>query len=180
MKIVILLILSLSLLFVACQHQEYLNTATEAVNPILAAEIDDSEYSDVGIVVSNNGISEDASRVNVSNMYAGARAEVIFAILNESQVDINPSITLVIDVNPSDYDVAKDYCKPPAELVDWLTIPDIGTIKSGEYRLYTVVMEIPENTEFDCDRWAFKTECSGGTGGRVQTAVGLWWLIDMR
>lgn len=134
----------------------------------------------VVITITDNGISESASRINVKNFHSGASAEVIFLIKNESTGDISPGMNVKLDVNTSDYDVAKGYVTAPLEVMGWFDIPDMGTLVSGASMPYKITITMPDDAEDFADKWAFMTECAGNTGGRVQTAVGLWWLIDMR
>ena len=174
------MVIILSCLILASCSETVESQTSEPVESMPVESIVAEHDNVVVITNTENGISESASRINVRNFHSGARAEVVFLVENKSGRDIYPCLDIKLDVNTSDYDVAKDYENAPASILSWFDVPEIEMIKHGETKTFVLGIEMPKDALKFADKWAFMTECSGDTGGRVQTAVGLWWLIDMR
>lgn len=172
---ILVLLLCVCAVSTACAERGTI-TITEETTETLVVE----NNNVVVVKVGDGGISADSSRVNISNFYPGARAEVIYVIKNMSSNQITPNINLNLDVNTADYDVAKGYATAPIDTLAWFDIPELGIIQPGNSAYYVVAIELPKEAIDIPEKFAFITECAGNNGGRVQTAVGLWWLIDMR
>ena len=133
----------------------------------------------VFVSIKQNGISADASEVVINNFRPGARAEMIYRIHNGTAAAICPEIYLV-DADVTNYSKAEGAVKAPVKASEWLMIPKLDDIPPGQIKEYTVAIEIPKNIKDVPDKFGFQVQVAGNTGGKVQTAVGTWWLVTMR
>ena len=132
------------------------------------------------VSITKNGIAADASEVVINNFRPGARAEVTYRIHNGTTAAIRPEIYFVDYADIADYSQANGAVKAPIKVVEWLTIPELEEVVPGEIRDYTLVIEIPKGVKDLPDKWGFQMQVAGNTGGFVQTAIGTWWLVNMR
>ena len=133
----------------------------------------------VFISVTKNGISADASEVVINNFRPGSRAEMTYRIHNGTAAAIRPEIYL-FDADVADYSKADGAVKAPAGVTDWLVIPNLDDVTPGEIKEYTVAIEIPKDIKNLPEKFGFQVQVAGNTGGTVQTAIGTWWLVNMR
>ena len=134
----------------------------------------------VFISVTKNGISADASEVVINNFRPGARAEMTYRIHNGTAAAIRPEIYFVDYADVTDYSKADGAVKSPLYVSDWLVIPKLDDVTPGEIKDYTVAIEIPKDAKDIPDKFGFQIQVAGNTGGKVQTAIGTWWLVNMR
>lgn len=134
----------------------------------------------VFIKVSTNGISTDSSEVVVRNFRPGARAEMTYRIHNATAVGIVPEIYLNSNAQIADYSKADGAVMAPPALLSWLVMPDVREIPPGAIVDYPVSLVLPKNVNGLPDKFGFQVVIAGNAGGKVQTAVGTWWLINMR
>lgn len=130
--------------------------------------------------VTDSGISVGAAAIEVGNFSPGRHASVIYRIYNDTENTITPDIFPQLNVDPTKYSKAEDYSPAPADTGKWLKIEDSAEIQPGEYKNFTVRIEMPKNASVEADKWAYRVGVAGGVGGFTQTAVSVWWLIDMR
>ena len=133
----------------------------------------------VFISVTKNGISADASEVVINNFRPGARAEMTYRIHNGTAASIRPEIYL-FDADVTKYSKADGAVKAPENVTDWLVIPALDDVTPGEIKEYTVAIEIPKDVKNLPEKFGFQVQVAGNTGGTVQTAIGTWWLVNMR
>lgn len=134
----------------------------------------------VFISITKNGISADASEVVIRNYRAGARAEMTYRIHNGTAAAIQPEIYFVDYADVADYSKANGATKAPMEMSSWLTIPELDEVPPGSIKDYVVAIEIPEDVPKLPKKFGFQVQVAGNTGGKLQTAVGTWWLVNMR
>ena len=132
------------------------------------------------IHITKNGISADASEIVISNFRPGARAEIVYRIHNGTTAAILPEIYLVDYADIADYSQANGAVKAPVKVSEWLIIPKLDDVPPGEITDFTVVIEIPKGVKDIPDKFGFQVQVAGNNGGIVQTAIGTWWLINMR
>lgn len=170
MKKVILLLIVLLLLI-----------ATSCSNSISQKNIKQGSSGDaIFIGITKNGIMADASEVVINNFHPGAKAEVVYRIHNGTTAPIVPEIYFVDYADITDYSQANGAIKAPVEVSKWLKIPKIDEIVAGEIKDITVVIEMPKDAKDIPDKIGFQVQTAGNNGGIVQTAVGTWWIINMR
>jgi len=134
----------------------------------------------VFIGITKNGISADASEVVINNFRPGARAEMIYRIHNGTTAAILPEIYFVDYADITDYSKADGAVKAPANVSEWLIIPKLKDVPPGEIKDFMVAIEIPKDTKDIPDKFGFQVQVAGNNGGIVQTAIGTWWLVNMR
>ena len=78
------------------------------------------------------------------------------------------------------YSKSNGAVKAPENVTDWLVIPKLGDVTPGEIKEYTVAIEIPKDVKNLPEKFGFQVQVAGNTGGTVQTAIGTWWLVNMR
>lgn len=132
------------------------------------------------ITVTENGIESDTSEVVINNFYPGAKAEITYRIHNKTNGTLTPEIYFVDYAEISDYSKSYGAVKAPAEITEWLKFPKMNELKAGAIKDYTVTIEMPKGTYNIPDKIGFQVQVSGNNGGVVQTAVGQWWLVNMR
>lgn len=132
------------------------------------------------ITVTENGIESDTSEVVIRNFYPGAKAEITYRIHNKTAGTISPEIYFVDYADIADYSKAYGAVKAPDRITDWLKFPKMNDVKSGEDKDYTVIIEMPKDTHNIPEKIGFQVQVSGNNGGVLQTAVGQWWLVNMR
>lgn len=134
----------------------------------------------VEIRVTEQGISVNAENIKINNMSPGRKVFAIYRIYNDSGGEIIPEIFAEFNVEPGRYSKAEEYSKSPTGIKDWLVIPKCQAIKSGGFANYNITLDIPEGAGIDIEKWTFRVGAAGSCGGFTQTAVSVWWLIDMR
>ena len=133
----------------------------------------------VFISVTKNGIAADASEVVINNFRPGARAEMTYRIHNGTAAAIRPEIYLV-DADVTNYSKADGAVKAPVNVTDWLVIPALDDVTPGEIKEYIIGIAIPKDIKNLPEKFGFQIQVAGNTGGTVQTAIGTWWLVNMR
>lgn len=134
----------------------------------------------VFIGITKNGISADASEVVISNFHPGAKAEIVYRIHNGTTAAIQPEIYLVDYADVTDYSQANGAVKAPDDISKWVKIPTLDEVVPGEIKDFTVIIEMPKNAEDVPGKFGFQVQVAGNNGGVIQTAVGTWWLVNMR
>lgn len=134
----------------------------------------------VFVKISQTGISVDASEIVIRNFYPGARAEVTYRIHNATGAAIKPEIYWSKDANVADYSKADGAVRAPDYVADWLQVPKLEDIPPGQIVDYTVAIEMPKEAKKITDSLGFRVDVAGNTGGKLQMAVGTWWLVTMR
>jgi hypothetical protein len=114
-------------------------------------------------------------------MHPGAEADVVYRVYNDTGEDIKPAIVPDYDIDTSRYSYAEAYsAKPELAKLFWLSVPKAEKIEPNNYRDFIVSLQIPKKASIPEDRFAYLVGVSGNTGGIAQTAVSVWWLINMR
>lgn len=139
-----------------------------------------SDVKAVGVRVRNNGIEADSSEVVIKNFYAGARAEMIYRIHNATSKAIRPDIYINNDADVADYSKADGAVRATPDILSWVVLPVTEDIAPGESKDFVVTMLMPEKAEKVAEKVGFQVGVAGGTGGKLQVAVGTWWLVSMR
>ena len=134
----------------------------------------------VFISVTRNGISSDASEVVINNFRPGVKAEMMYRIHNGTAAAIRPEIYFVDYADVTDYSKANGAVKAPSKASEWLIVPKLDDIPPGEIKEYAVAIMIPKGIKDIPDKFGFQVQVAGNTGGTIQTAVGTWWLVNMR
>ncbi len=135
----------------------------------------------VVITIMNNGISTDSSEVVVRNFHAGARAEMVYRVVNASSKEIVPEIYLNTSANVLDYSKAGGAIKSPEYVNSWIEIPYIVLpIMPAEARDYIVALQMPEEALKPAEKMGFQIGVAGKVEGGLQPAVGVWWIINFR
>lgn len=134
----------------------------------------------VDITIMENGISSDSSEVVVKNFYAGARAEMVYRIHNATSKTILPEIFFNRDADVADYSKADGAVRAPSYVESWIELPALSNILPGGVVDFIVALQMPEDEERPAEKIAFQIGVAGKTEGRLQSAVGLWWLVSMK
>ena len=134
----------------------------------------------ISIHVSDNGISADTSEVFIDNYYPGARVEISYRVYNDTDTVIQPEIYFVDYADVADYSQSDGAVKAPPEISEWLKFPSSKDIKPGESKDCTVIITMPKDVSNIPDKFGFQVQVAGNNGGLLQTAVGTWWLVNMR
>ena len=134
----------------------------------------------VFIGITKNGIMADASEVIINNFYPGAKAEITYRIHNGTTAAIRPEIYLVDYADITDYSQSDGAVKAPAEVAGWLDIPNLGEVKQGEIEDFTVIIKMPKGIKDIPNKFGLQVQVSGNNGGIIQTAIGTWWIVNMR
>lgn len=133
----------------------------------------------VFIKLRGDGIEADASEVVIGNFRPGARAEMTYRIHNATGAAIAPEIYWV-DADIADYSKADGAVKASAYVADWLEIPKLTDIPPGEIVDFTVALVMPKDAKKPADKFGFQVGVAGRTEDKVQPAIGIWWIVNMR
>lgn len=131
------------------------------------------------IKLRGNGIESDASEVVIRNFRPGARAEMTYRIHNATGAAIMPEIYWV-DADIADYSKADGAVRAPAYVASWLEIPQLTDIPPGQIVDFTVALAMPKNTKTPADKFGFQVGVAGKTTAKLQPAIGVWWVVNMR
>lgn len=117
------------------------------------------------------------AKVQIANMYAGARAEWNLRMHNGNNV----LATFAIKYRIADYTEA-GYTKAPPEAESWVIIADASPVLMPyETRNILIALEIPINATITADNWEFWISVKETSqGGTVQTELCSRWLVQMR
>ena len=132
------------------------------------------------IKITDNGISADASEVIIKNFSPGARAEMIYRIHNATTKVAMPEVYYNTDADIADYSKADGAIKALASVADWLEIPALSDIPPGQIKDIVVALAMPNDARLTDKKIGFQVGVAGNTDDKVQTAVGIWWLVSMR
>jgi len=132
------------------------------------------------VKIAKTGISSGASEVIISNYRPGGRAEITYRVHNATAVAVMPEIFYNTDADIADYSKADGAVKAPAVAASWLEIPKLSDIPPGQITDFVVALVMPKNVKKPADKFGFQVGVAGNTGGKLQTAVGTWWIITMR
>ncbi|MBE3140044.1 MAG: hypothetical protein IMZ53_05615 [Thermoplasmata archaeon] len=134
--------------------------------------------NEITVTFTTNGYNQNVSRVTVR----GGTANVTYLIKNDTGKTITPVFDSIFDRNPESYSAIEGQgYKIYPEASRYITLPDILPIKSGEQAKYSIILDIPKDDLPNIpDKWAFITASASNTGGFVQVAPGIWWVINMR
>jgi len=115
-------------------------------------------------------------KVNVSNFYAGARAEYEMLVHNGKDEATEFSVTYRI---PNQ--VSKGYVKAPVGAQDWVIIADsTPVIKTRETKEILIVLDMPLETTAP-PKWEFWISVmEKAQPGMIHTELCARWLVDMR
>lgn len=133
----------------------------------------------VFVKIRGDGIEVDASEVVIGNFRPGARAEMTYRIHNATAVAITPEIYWV-DADITDYSKADGAVRAPEYVIDWLEIPKLVDVSPGQIADFTVAFVMPKDAKKPADKFGFQVGVAGKTNDKVQTAVGIWWIVNMR
>lgn len=134
----------------------------------------------VFISVTKNGIAADASEVVINNFRPGAKAEMTYRIHNGTAAAIRPEIYLVDYADVTTYSKAEGAVKAPNGVTDWLVLPKLDDVPPGSIKEYIIGIAIPKDIKNLPEKFGFQIQVAGNTGGTVQTAIGTWWLVNMK
>lgn len=135
----------------------------------------------IPVVVSDNGICVSAADIEVNNLRENASVEVIYAINNDTQNNITPSVYYNFNIDPADYEKAKDYQLCPEIVKGWLSKISPGEIEPGDIENCSITLKAPKEIKDKLpDKYTFRVGIAGNKGGFFQTGVETWWLVSMR
>ena len=134
----------------------------------------------VFIKMTRNGISTDSSEVVVKNFHEGTRAEIVYRIHNATGKAIMPEIFLVTDADVANYSKADGAVKSPAYIEDWIRLPTLTDVVPGQIKDFIIALEMPKGAKKPANKIGFQIGIAGKTEDKVQTAIGIWWLINFR
>lgn len=175
-RLILIVFLSVMLFILGCSEKEKEIEQTLSIPEVMQGSSGDAVF----VHITQNGIATDSSEVVISNFRPGAKAEMTYRIHNGTTAAMLPEIYFVDYADVTDYSQADGAVKAPPEVIEWLKIPKLDEIKPGDIKDYTVVIEIPKDAENLPDKFGFQIQVAGNTGGMVQTAIGIWWLVNMK
>ena len=134
------------------------------------------------IELTEGGISVD-TEITINNLHPGVKVAVNYKVVNKSGEDKQPVFYLNGYANVKDYEMmASTYDNPPAYVAGWITFPEMTLLPTGESAIYAITFAMPEgNTTEGLPRhFAFQIGASTEAKGGYQTAIGQWWLVNLR
>jgi hypothetical protein len=135
----------------------------------------------VPVIISDGGICVCAADIEVNNLRENATVEVIYAIKNDTQNNITPSVYFNFNIEPADYKKAEDYQLCPEIVKSWLSKVNPGEIVPAGTEYCSVMLRMPREIKDDLpDKYTFRVGIAGNKGGFFQTGVETWWLVSMR
>lgn len=163
----VVLVLVVLLLLVGCSSSSIPTTR----------DVSDSEV--VGITIREGSISAD-SIVEVGNFYPGARAEMVYRIHNATTRAVIPDIYIVDGADITNYSKANGAVKAPDYALEWIELPKLVEVKPGVIEDFVVAIQMPKDKKKFAEKWGFQIGVASTSGEKVQVAVGIWWLVNMR
>ena len=142
--------------------------------------IQGSSGNAVFIKITEGGISSDASEVVIRNYYPGARAEMTYRIHNATSVTVTPEIYYNTSADIADYSKADGATKAPDTAINWLEVPQLTDIPPGQIMDFIVTLVIPKDASKPANKFGFQVGVANKTEAKLQPAVGVWWIVNMR
>jgi len=136
--------------------------------------------NEINVVIDDRGVKADYIEVVVRNFYAGARAEMTYRIYNNTSESLTPEIFPIMDVDVSKYSRADGAVKAPGYVGSWVEIPPLIEITPNTYKDFIVALQMPSDAKKPADKIGFQIGVAGKSGGNLQPAIGIWWLVSMR
>jgi hypothetical protein len=137
-----------------------------------------NEVAEITLQFTENGLKQNVGDVRVK----GGTANVTYHIINTTGQTITPLIENNFDVNPDAYKAIKGQGYDIYPLASrYVAVSGIKPIINGDSARINIVLDIPEEELNTApDKWVFITLSASNTGGFVQIAPYIWWIITMR